>query len=239
VLWGIFTLIEDGVIKLSTPVPVRNCFRSVINNEPFEVDASRDTCAELYSSIGKSLPVSELAFHMIVTSSNLATNLLVDLAGINVLQKKIGRLKIKGIGLQRGVEDDRAYEQNIINTVTANGLLALFRNLHEANEISIESREKMLSILKQQKFNDGIPAGIPDSVRQKSVVAHKTGEISTVTHDSGLIFLPGREPYALVILTEHNPNKNDSNVAIQKISELVYITFIDSEITEETGCSRN
>ncbi len=35
-------------------------------------------------------------------------------------------------------------------------------------------------------------------------MAHKTGEISTVCHDAGMVFLPGRAPYVLVILTEYS-----------------------------------
>jgi beta-lactamase class A len=44
---------------------------------------------------------------------------------------------------------------------------------------------------------------LPDDAR----VANKTGEISTVAHDTGLVYLPGREPYALAILTEWMPER--------------------------------
>ena len=58
----------------------------------------------------------------------------------------------------------------------------------------------MFDILFQQRFNAMLPAGIPESAKAR--VAHKTGEISTVTHDAGMVFLPGRAPYALLVLPE-------------------------------------
>ena len=44
----------------------------------------------------------------------------------------------------------------------------------------------MLDVLHGQQFKSGIPAGLPRDAR----VAHKTGEISTVAHDAGLVYLP-------------------------------------------------
>jgi beta-lactamase class A len=39
------------------------------------------------------------------------------------------------------------------------------------------------------------PGPLPKAAR----VAHKTGEISTVAHDAGVVYLPKRKPYSLVI----------------------------------------
>jgi len=93
------------------------------------------------------LPVTELAYHMIVTSSNLATNLLIDLVGVNALQEKLKQLGVLGIELKRGVEDELAYKNGVNNLVTANGLLHLFRYLYEAKNISAELSQEMLQIL--------------------------------------------------------------------------------------------
>ncbi len=101
----------------------------------------------------------------------------------------------------RGVEDEAAFAKGLNNQVTADGLLEFFRRVHEAKLLNAESRERMFDILFQQRFNGMIPAGIPDSAKAR--VAHKTGEISTVCHDAGMVFLPGRAPYALVVLTEY------------------------------------
>lgn len=44
----------------------------------------------------------------------------------------------------------------------------------------------MTSILLDRKFNEGIPALLPKDVK----VAHKTGWITSVRHDSGMVILP-------------------------------------------------
>jgi beta-lactamase class A len=63
-----------------------------------------------------------------------------------------------------------------------------------------------------------IPSLLPDSAQ----VAHKTGEISTCTHDAGLVLLPGRRPYAVAILTEHPPGLDGTQKTVARISRLVY-----------------
>ena len=63
-----------------------------------------------------------------------------------------------------------------------------------------------------------IPAGLPSH----ATVAHKTGEISTVCHDAGIVYLPEREPYIVAILTEVDPDKNGRRETVAKISEAVY-----------------
>ena len=60
-----------------------------------------------------------------------------------------------------------------------------------------------------------IPAGLPSH----ATVAHKTGEISTVCHDAGIVYLPEREPYIVAILTEVDPDKNGRRETVAKISE--------------------
>jgi beta-lactamase class A len=54
-------------------------------------------------------------------------------------------------------------------------------------------------------------------------VANKTGEISTVAHDTGLVYLKGREPYSLAILTEWDAGKTAGRRdTLAKISRAVY-----------------
>ncbi|MBA4156107.1 MAG: serine hydrolase [Gemmatimonadetes bacterium] len=156
---------------------------------------------------------------MIVTSSNLATNLLVDVVGLERMQQTLRALGIhEGIELVRGVEDEPAYEAGISNRVTADGLLQCLRPLVEERGFSPEITRAMLDILHSQEFNSGIPAGLPQKVR----VAHKTGEISTVAHDAGIVFLPDREPYLLVVLTEWAPGGSGRRPMIAEISRAVY-----------------
>jgi beta-lactamase class A len=230
VLVSLFGAIKEGYLHPYSRVHVRNRFFSIVDNEPYRIPSYGDTDLEVYAAIGRTMMVKDLAYYMIASSSNLATNLLVEIVGLEKARQMIEDLQLTGIELKRGVEDNKAYAANINNRVTANGLLHLFRMLEEKRIYSAEACEQMLNILFQQRFSSGIPAGLPSDVRINARVAHKTGEISTIAHDAGLVYLPGRKPYAIVILTEWNQNSSDHQEAIARISQIVY---------EQLACSIN
>jgi beta-lactamase class A len=154
---------------------------------------------------------------MIVSSSNLATNLLLDYLTLEEAQKVLRDAGISGIDLRRGVDDTKAHEQNLNNETTAEGLLQLFATLR-GDFLSKPSRDLAIKILLQQRFNSMIPALLPSHAS----VAHKTGEISTACHDAGIVYLPEREPYILVVLTEVPAESNGRRETIAKISEAVF-----------------
>jgi beta-lactamase class A len=124
---------------------------------------------------------------------------------------------VNGVDLRRGVDDTKAHDQNFNNETTAHGLLELFATLR-GDFLSKASRDRAINILLQQRFNSKIPAPLP----AHASVAHKTGEISTACHDAGIVYLPEREPYILVVLTEVAPETNGRREAIAKISEAVF-----------------
>ena len=90
----------------------------------------------------------------------------------------------------RGVEDDKAFEANFNNRVTANGLVALFRVIHERRGVLPESAREMLDILFQQEFRSGIPAGLPAECASAARIANKTGEISVARTTPAWCFCP-------------------------------------------------
>jgi len=66
----------------------------------------------------------------------------------------------------------------------------------EAAKSPVATRE-MLGILLAAGSSRENPAGLPPGTR----VAHKTGEITAVSHDAAIVYPPGRQPYVLVVLT--------------------------------------
>lgn len=218
VLLGVYDAIEQHRFDPISRVHVRNRFISVVDGRPYRVPRSSDANAEVQAAIGRMLTVHELAEHMIATSSNLATNLLLDLVGIEAARASLARLHVSGIDLRRGVEDESAWEAGINNRVTAAGLCETLRLVEEGKAISADASKAMLDILHQQRFRSGIPAGLPEDAR----VAHKTGEISTVAHDAGIVYLDGRDAYVVVILTEWAPDVNARQETIARISRAVY-----------------
>jgi len=226
VLLTVFRQVERGELALDAPVHVRNRFNSIVNQEPFMLGLGRDADPDVYGHLGKTLTVHELAYWMITKSSNLATNLLVDIVGIGTIQQALDEMDIDGIRVLRGVEDQAAFEAGLNNEVTANGLLKLLRLIAAGKAVSKQACDEMLKIMMDQQYRSGIPAGLPKAAR----VAHKTGNISTVHHDAGIVFLEGRKPYVLVILTQFSADKA-RGTAVADVSRDIYNAL--SELTHE------
>jgi beta-lactamase class A len=222
VLLGVFRQIERGELTLDAPVHVRNRFTSIVNREPFMLDLGRDADPDVYGHLGKTLSVRELGYWMITKSSNLATNLLVDVIGIDTVQAALDELDIDGVKVLRGVEDQAAFQAGLNNEVTANGLLKLLRLVADGRAYSENSSKEMLDIMLEQQYRSGIPAGLPKAAR----VAHKTGNISTVHHDAGIVYLEGRKPYVLVILTQFDPERG-RGTAVAEVSRDIFNTLAD------------
>src|SRR3954467_1895123 len=217
VLLGVFRQIERNELTLDAPVHVRNRFTSIVNQEPFMLDLTRDADPNVYGHLGKTLTVRELAYWMITLSSNLATNLLADVIGIPTIQKALDELEIDGVRILRGVEDQAAFEAGLNNEVTANGLLKLLRVIAEGKAYSRVASDEMMKIMLDQQYRSGIPAGLPKAAR----VAHKTGNISTIHHDAGIVYLDGRKPYVLVILTQFTADTG-RGTAVAEVSRDIY-----------------
>ena len=218
VLLGVFASFHRGRFVPQARLHVRNRFVSAFDGTLFRVNGGRDADREVHNAIGRTMRLSELARNMITRSSNLATNLLLDLLGIEFLQRVLDDQRIAGIDLRRGVEDEVAFEHGINNRVTADGLVQLLRLMAEERALTADLSRQMLDILHEQEFRSGIPAGLPAAAR----VAHKTGEISTVAHDAGVVYLPKRLPYVVAILTEWEPGATGRSPTIAAASYLVY-----------------
>jgi beta-lactamase class A len=155
---------------------------------------------------------------MITRSSNFATNTLITLVGADAVTKTMRELGAKRIQVLRGVEDGKAFQQGLNNTTTARDLAIILRAIEEGRAAPTDATQQMLSILTAQEFNEKIPAGLPPGTR----VAHKTGDITAVSHDAAIVYPPGGKPYVLVVLTKGLADGAKSAKLIADISSIVY-----------------
>ena len=217
ILLALMKAVDEGRAKLEDPLHVRNRFLSAVDGSPYKLDRSSDGYPQLYKSIGRTAKIADLADSMITSSSKLATNLLLDFVGTAEAAKMLRDAGVKNVHLRRGVEDENAFDEGINNETTADGLVELFA-VFRGDYLSKKSREHAIHILLNQHFTSMIPAGLPSH----ATVAHKTGEISTVCHDAGIVYLPEREPYIVAILTEVDTDSNPRRDTVAKISAAVY-----------------
>ena len=195
--------IDAGELRWTDSLTLRNQFSSIVDGSPYTLDAGSDSDSTVYLALGTRWTLRHLAERMIVRSSNLATNLLVEQLGPERITATIRRLGADSMVVLRGVEDGKAYEKGLNNTTTARDLATLLLALAEGRAVSRSTGAELLGILEAQEFNDGIPAGLPPGTR----VAHKTGEITATWHDAALVYPPDGKPYALVVLTRAVPER--------------------------------
>ena len=89
--------------------------------------------------------VLRLALHMIVTSNNLATNLLLDFVGVGQIRATLDRLGVRGVEVHRGVEDEKAYVGR------GSVLKGIFRPVEAVAEVAVTHQK--VSFLVQEKKN--------------------------------------------------------------------------------------
>ncbi|HXG63618.1 MAG TPA: serine hydrolase [Blastocatellia bacterium] len=218
VMMEVFRQAKEGNLALDDTIVVKNEFVSIADGSRYSLAPDSDSETSLYQKIGHPISLRELIHLMITVSSNLATNLLIEQvtpARVMALMNKMGAKNIKVL---RGVEDGKAYERGLNNTTTARDLMILLRRIAERRAVSAKDSDEMVKVLLDQKFNEGIPAGVPPTAK----VAHKTGNITKINHDAAIVYPQGRKPYILVVLTRGIAEETRAHKLIADISREVY-----------------
>jgi beta-lactamase class A len=194
VLVELFRQGRAGLLSLDDQIPIRNEFHSIVDGSVFQLDTGDASDATVVRNLGGRMSYRALAEEMITVSSNFATNLVIERLGPKNVQAATNALGADGMHVVRGVEDNKAFEQGMNNTTTARALLTLLEAIATGRAVDRRASDEMVAILKRQKFNDRIPAGLPAGVP----VAHKTGEITRIQHDAAIVY--GPRPFVLVVL---------------------------------------
>lgn len=218
VMMAFFEAIDRGAMRLDEPVEVRNEFHSIMDGSVYTLDPEEDGDPDLYQAVGQTRPLEELIRRMIVRSSNLATNLLIERIGASTVMDLMRRIEAYDLRVLRGVEDQKAYDAGMNNVTTANDLRIVLKAIADGTTFSPASGERMIDILKAQELNEKIPAGLPPG----TPVAHKTGDITGIHHDAAIVFPPGEKPYVLVVLTAGFQDEKEADKAIADISRAVW-----------------
>jgi beta-lactamase class A len=216
VMIELFRQAAAGKLSLNEPLVIRNEFRSIVDGSPYALSDGADSDKLVYASVGKTMSLRQLCELMITVSSNFAANLLIERVGVDKVRETVSKLGADDMEVLRGVEDQKAFDKGLNNSTTARALLVLLESLAKGRAVSKKADADMIAVLKRQMFKDGIPAGLPP----KTTVAHKTGNITRIHHDAGVVY--AKRPYVLVVLVRGIQDQKQSGALIATLSKAVY-----------------
>ncbi len=214
--------VDEGKLNLGDSILVKNEFKSIVDGSLYSMDLGRDSGEKFYNLIGKNATIYDLTVDMIINSSNLATNILiekVDAKKVTELMRKIGANNIQVL---RGVEDSKAFELGLNNVTSAFDMLKIYEAIYFNKIASKQSCDIMIDILKKQNHNEIIPEGLPKSVK----VAHKTGTIDRVVHDCAIVYPETGRDYILIYLSKQVESNDVSQNIGAEISKIIYNALI-------------
>ena len=213
-----FRRIDSGDWTLDRELPVHATFKSILDGSPYTLTPTDDSEPTLYEAIGQTRPVLHLIELMMQSSSNLATNLLIDELQTTKVQETIDNLGVTRMRVLRGVQDIPAFEAGMSNVTTARDLMRLMEAIAENNAASPDSCQRMREILLAQHFNTMIPAGLPEG----TPVAHKTGSITKIHHDAAIVYPEEGAPYILVVMIRGVADREVSSRLAAEISRTIW-----------------
>ena len=146
---------------------------------------------------GLEVTMRDLVELMIVLSDNSATNILIDILGIDRVNATMEAEGLKVTKLRRKLFDRAGMEAGLSNHVCAREIGVLLERMYAGTLVSPEASAQMLEILRNQKLNGKMPFFLkPRGI----ACAHKTGEDDGITHDVGVVY--AKNPFVLCMLSE-------------------------------------
>ncbi|NLU77582.1 serine hydrolase [Micromonospora sp. HNM0581] len=211
VLAALHRAAEAGHLDLDTPVEVDNVFTSARPDAPpYSCRRAYDNDAAVWDHLGGRASLRWLAERMIVRSSNLATNLIIEHVGLPAVAEVWRLAGAQHSVTGRGIEDFAAREAGISNLATAADLAALLSAVatgatRPGPVASPAGCVAMLDVLCAQQIRQDIAEGLPDGTR----LAHKNGWVRGVRHGAAVVYPADAEAYLLVVCTTVGKDQTD------------------------------
>ncbi len=176
-----------------------------------------------------SVSIQDLCALMIVLSDNTATNLLIEKAGMEAINRRMDAFGLTKTRLRRKMMDLTAAEEGRENVSTPTEMIALLEKIHGGQILKEPYRGELIDLLAIQKGGP-LQNGIPEDV----IVAEKSGQLEAVRADAGIVYLKDR-PFVICVMVTYLKNDRDGNPAITAIAKLVYEHFLRLQRGGEYG----
>lgn len=190
-------------------------------------------------SAGTQMPLRDAVRLMMAYSDNTATNLVLDQIGLKATAETMETLGLPNTKIHAKVfrRDTSVFPERSkqfgLGSTTAAEMVALLEKLHAGKLADEADTKEMIDHLLQCENETRFPLFLPPRIK----IAHKTGSVSRVRCDAGIILSPSGT-IALCVLTSENEDQRwtDDNAANQlcaNVAKLVYDHFNSRDIARE------
>ncbi len=178
---------------------------------------------------------------MITISDNTATNLVIDalgrsheekLAAVNRRMVQLGLKNTRLLNKLMSWETKTDATESIrygVGVATPEDMISLLEKIYTGTIVDSATCQKMIDILSRQFYNDQIPRLLPFETTPGLRVAHKTGSVTAVRTDVGLVLSP-RVDFAIAIFCDQIQDRRDCEensgvIAAAKAARLAWNYF--------------
>ncbi len=161
--------------------------------------------------------LDDLATLMITQSDNTATNILIDILGIETINHFIKTNQLTGTQLQRKMMDFALAEQGIDNFTTLKDAVSLLDRVYSKELISPRAADWFMDVLRKQKDRKMLGRFLPESIP----FSNKTGLNHGVQHDIGFFDVNGKT-YMVGVFLEGISDEIEGFELIGRLAKQVY-----------------
>lgn len=167
----------------------------------------------------KEYSIAELFNAMLIQSDNTATNKIIDLLGIDSINKSIKDMRLKDTVLKRKMMDFKAREKGLENLSTSYDLAASLKLIYDGDYLNKEYRNLMLNTLKRNQDRSKIPFYIPE--REWKNIGNKVGSLNGIENDAAILNINSGN-FVFVVMSKSIPNNVYGIVTISRLGKMMW-----------------
>lgn len=165
------------------------------------------------------LTIHDLAVLMIVLSDNTASNLLIDLVGMEHINQTMQTASLQYTRLTRRFQDYYGLHAGLDNTSSPQEMVRLLTMLYQQEWVGQKATTAILDLMQRPK-----PGEIRQLLPESLPIAHKPGGLNGGVSDAGIVFLP-ESPYVIALMTNFLHDTNQGRDILARASWLVWRYF--------------
>lgn len=185
---------------------------------------------------GVRLTAKNFATLMIIVSDNVATNIMIDLLGLDNINKTCRDLGFADTTLHNKLDFEK---YKLLGTTTPQNYGRLFEMIAQGQLWSAEISQEMVEILRKQHYNRMLTKNMAqylapeDDGEELIYIASKSGSMNACRNDGGIVYTPYGN-YVVVVFTKEfsDPlyyNDHESYHFGARISRLLFDQYIARE----------